>query len=151
MARVAPSVISLYAGTVGASRTLEAYGQRDEAAIIAFGEAVSFQMKVGKQAVADRSRELAVRLMDGLKAIPGVKLWTHPAPDRSWAVVSFQPGSVDARKLGDVLYEKDRIACAIRGGDDRPGLRFSPHFYNLASEVNRTVAAVAKYMKAGLA
>ena len=151
MGRVAPSVISLYAGAVGASRALEAYGQRDEAAIIAFGEAVSFQMKVGKQAVADRSRVLAARLMDGLKAIPGVRLWTHSDPTRSWAVVSFQPGAVDPRKLGDALYERDRIACAVRGGDDRPGLRMSPHFYNLAAEVDRTVAAVANYMKGGLA
>ena len=149
--RVAPSVISLYAGAVGASRALEAYGQRDEAAIIAFGDAASFQMTIGKKAIADRGRELAVRLMDGLKAIPGVKIWTHPDPDRSWAVVSFQPGSLDARKLGDVLYEKDRIACATRAGGDRPGLRVSPHFYNLGAEVDRTVAAVAKYMKSGLA
>jgi selenocysteine lyase/cysteine desulfurase len=150
-ATVAPSVISLYPGAVGASRTLEAYGQRDEAAIIALGEAVTFQMKIGPQAIAERSRELAVRLMDGLKAIPGVKIWTHPAPDRSWAVVSFQPGALDPRKLSDVLYEKDRIACAPRSNVDRPGLRFSPHFYNLASEVDRTVAAVAKYAKSGLA
>jgi selenocysteine lyase/cysteine desulfurase len=149
--RVAPSVISLYAGAVGASRSLEAYGQRDEAAIIAFGEAVSFQMTVGKKAIADRSRDLAVRLMDGLKAIPVVTIWTHPAPDRSWAVVSFQPGTLDARRLGDALYEKERIACATRGGDDRPGLRISPHFYNLAAEIDRTVVAVAKYMKSGLA
>lgn len=149
--RLAPSVISLYAGAVGASRTLEAYGQRDEAAIIAFGEAVAFQMKVGKEAIADRARELAAGLMDGLRRIDGVKLWTHPDPQRSWAVVSFQPGAVDPRKLADVLYEKERIACATRGGADRPGLRFSPHFYNLAAEIDRTVAAVAKYMRSGLA
>ena len=148
--RLAPSVISLYAGAVGASRALEAYGQRDEAAIIAFGEAVSFQMKVGKKAVARRARDLAVALMDGLKKIDGVKLWTHPDPERSWAVISFQPGGLDARKLADALYEKDRIACATRGGEDRPGLRFSPHFYNLHAEVDRTIAAVAKYVRTGL-
>jgi selenocysteine lyase/cysteine desulfurase len=150
LARVSPSVISLYAGTVGASRTLEAYGQRDEAAIIAFGEAVAFQRKVGSKAIAERSRELAVRLMDGLKAIPGVKIWTHPAPDRSWAVVSFLPGGLDARKLGDALYQKDRIGCAVRGGADRPGLRFSPHFYNLMTEADRAVDAVARYVRTGL-
>jgi len=150
-ARVAPSVISLYPGAVGASRSLEAYGQRDEAAMIAFGDAVAFQMTIGRKAIADRGRELAVRLMDGLKPIPGVKIWTHPDPDRSWAVVSFQPGGLDARKLSDVLYEKDRIACAARANDDRPGLRVSPHFYNLGAEVDRMVAAVAKYVKSGLA
>ena len=107
-------------------------------------------MKVGKKAVARRARDLAVALMDGLKKIDGVKLWTHPDPERSWAVISFQPGGLDARKLSDALYEKDRIACATRGGEDRPGLRFSPHFYNLHAEVDRTVAAVAKYVRTGL-
>lgn len=148
--RLTPSIISLYAGAVGASRTLEGYGQRDEAAIIAFGEAVSFQMKVGRKAIADRARELADGLMSGLKGIDGVKIWTHPDPERSWAVVSFQPGAADARKLADVLYEKDRIACATRGGTDRPGLRFSPHFYNLPAEVDRAVAAIARYVRSGV-
>ena len=88
--------------------------------------------------------------MEGLASIDGVRLWTNPTPDRSWAVVSFQPGDLDPQKLSDALYERERIACATRRGEDRPGLRFSPHFYNLRDEVDRAVAAIAKYMKRGL-
>jgi len=148
--RLHPSVISLYAGAVGISRTFEGLGQRDEPAILAFGEALTFQANVGKAAIAERARALAVALMDGLRRIDGVTLWTHPDPDRSWAVVSFQPAGLDPRKLAAALYENDRIACATRGGADRTGLRFSPHFYNLQSEVDRTLDAVAKYVKTGL-
>ncbi len=150
-ARLHPTVISLYAGAVGASRALEAYGQRDEAAIVAFGEAVRFQRQVGREAIERRARELTQALVEGLRRIDGVTLWTHPDPARSAAVVSFRPGSVDARQLADVLYERDHIVCAARTGEDRPGLRFSPHFYNLMSEVDRTVAAVARYVRSGLA
>ena len=57
------------------------------------------------------------------------------------AVVSFQPGSLDIAKLSAALYEKDRIAGAPRIGPDRGGLRFSPHFYNLHTEVERALAA----------
>ncbi len=50
--------------------------------------------------------------------------------------------------LATTLYEKERIAVMARGGADRPGLRISPHFYNLHEEVDRVVGAVAKYAKA---
>jgi selenocysteine lyase/cysteine desulfurase len=65
-------------------------------------------------------------------------------------VVSFRPGSLDVPKLAAALYEKDRIAGAPRLGADRPGVRFSPHFYNLHAEVERTLAALQRYMKTGV-
>jgi selenocysteine lyase/cysteine desulfurase len=149
-AHLSPSVISLYPGAVGASRTLEAYGQRDEAAIMAFGEALVFQTKIGKPAIERRARELAAALVEGLKKMEGVKIWTNPDPQRSAAVVSFQPGALDPRRLGEALYERERIACSTRAGEDRPGLRFSPHFYNLHAEVDRSVAAIARYVRSGV-
>ena len=78
--------------------------------------------------------------MAGLSKIDGFKIWTSPVPERSVAVVSFQPGSLDTRKLLAALYEKDKIAVTSRGGADRPGLRVSPHFYNTPEEVDRLVA-----------
>ena len=42
------------------------------------------------------------------------------------------------------------MAGAPRPGPDRGGLRFSPHFYNLHAEVERTVAAIERYMKMGV-
>ena len=148
--RVKPSIVSLYPGEVGISRTLEGFGQRDEPAMVGFGEALAFQSKVGRAAIEKRSRELTQTLVAGLKRIDGVKVWTHEDPARSAAVVSFQPSSVDVRKLHQALYERDHIVCATRGGADRGGLRFSPHFYNLQADVERTVDAVRGYVKAGL-
>jgi len=144
-----PSIISLYPGAVGASRTFEAMGQRDEAAIIAFGEALKLQTTIGRAAVERRSRELAQALIEGLKKIGGVKIWTHPEPARSAAIVSFQPGTLDGNRLATTLYEKDRIAVMARGGADRGGLRVSPHFYNLHEEIDRTVGAIQRYMRTG--
>jgi selenocysteine lyase/cysteine desulfurase len=65
-------------------------------------------------------------------------------------VVSFQPGSLDDRKLSDALYSNDHIACATRGGSDRPGLRFSPHVYNTHAEVERVLGALRKYSARGV-
>jgi selenocysteine lyase/cysteine desulfurase len=148
--RLWPSVVSAYPGAIGLSKTFEAFGQRDEPAIMAFGEALRFQTRLGRPAIQARARELTEALITGLRKIDGVKVWTHPDAGRSVAVVSFQPGSLDVPKLAAALYEKDRIAGAPRAGGDRGGLRFSPHFYNLHSEVERALGAIRHYMKMGV-
>jgi selenocysteine lyase/cysteine desulfurase len=148
--RIAPSVISLYGGAVGVSRRLEANGQRDEAAMIAFGEAIALQQEVGHARIEKRVRTLARQLADGLSKIEGVKVWTSPVPERSAAVVSFLPGSLDIRRLNTALYEKDNIICATRGGADRGGLRFSPHFYNSSAEIDRAIGAIKRYIASGV-
>jgi isopenicillin-N epimerase len=148
--RVWPSIYSAYPGAVGISRRMEAFGQRDEATMIAFGEALAFQSKIGRAAIEERSRALAQQLMGGLKKIDGFTVWTHQAPERSAAVVSFLPGSLDTRKLLAALYEKDRIAVTSRGGTDRAGLRVSPHFYNTPEEIDRLLAALTRYASTGV-
>ena len=148
--RIHASIVSLYSGAVGISQRLEAYGQRDEAAMMGFGAALDFHKKVGLPAIEKRSRHLAALAISGLKKIDGVKVWTHDDPARSAAVVSFLPAALDVRKLHQALYENDRIVCATRGGADRGGLRFSPHFYNLESDIERAVAAVKRYVAKGL-
>jgi isopenicillin-N epimerase len=148
--RIHPSIISAYPGAVGIARTMEAMGQRDEPAIIGFGEALNFHTKIGRTAIEERARSLGQALIAGLRRIDGVQLWTHPDPSRSGAVVSFRPGNLDVTKLSAALYRNDRIGCATRGGSDRPGIRFSPHIYNTMAEVDRSVAAIAKYIRQGV-
>ncbi len=148
--RLWPSVYSVYAGAVGASKTLETFGQRDEPAIRAFGEALQLQTRVGRAAIERRAQELAQALMAGLRGLDGVTLWTHPDPARSSAVVSFRPGRLDPDKLTLALYERDRIICAKRPGADRGGIRLSPHFYNSHAEVERALGAVKRYLATGV-
>jgi isopenicillin-N epimerase len=144
------SIFSAYPGRVGISRTFEGFGQRDEPAMIAFGQALAFQTKIGRPAIEKRSRDLASRIVEGLRGIDGVKVWTSPVADRRAAVVSFQPATLDPRKLAAALYKNDRIACATRTGQDRPGLRFSPHFYNTQADIDRAIEAVGRYVRNGV-
>jgi selenocysteine lyase/cysteine desulfurase len=88
--------------------------------------------------------------MAGLRRLDGVTLWTHPDPERSAAVVSFRPAGLDPRRLAAALHEQDGIVGATLGGADRPGLRLSPHLYNSLAEVERTVAAVGRFLERGL-
>ena len=82
--------------------------------------------------------------------LPGVKVWTSPNPALNAAVVSFLPGTLNPQRLGQVLYEKDKIGLAGRGMGDRGGLRASPHFYNTPEEADRLVSAVGRYLKTGV-
>jgi selenocysteine lyase/cysteine desulfurase len=149
-AALAPSIVSLYPGSVGISRSHEGIGQRDEPAMIAFGQALRVQMTIGRPAIESHARELAQALIAGLSAMSGVKVWTHPDPARSAGVLAFQPGSLDSRKLARALYESDRITSQPRGGEDRPGLRLSPHMYNTNADVERTLGAVRRYLASGV-
>jgi len=148
--RVHPSVIGVYGGQVGISRTFETHGQRDDASIAALTEALKFQGSIGRAVLERRSRQLARALMDGLRALEGVKLWTDPDPARSAAIVIFQPGTLDVRRLGTALTEKDRIIVTTRTGQQWPGLRMAPHFYNTMEDIDRTVAAIKKYLASGV-
>jgi selenocysteine lyase/cysteine desulfurase len=148
--RVWPSFYGLYGGAVGISRKLEALGQRDDAKLMGFAEALRFRDAIGAAAIERRGRELARALIEGVRRLDGVTLWTDPSPERSAQIVVIRPGTLDPRKLGAALAEKERIVCTVRGGQDRPGLRFSPHLYNTMDEIDRTVGALRKYMATGV-
>jgi selenocysteine lyase/cysteine desulfurase len=149
--RIMPSVYGVYGGAVGISRTFEAEGQRDDAAIAAVVEALKFQAGIGRAVIEKRVRALAGHMMTELSKLDGVRLWTDPAPDRSAAIVIFKPGALDPRKLGDALSEKERIVVTVRGATgSNPGLRASPHMYNTMDDVDRFVATIGKYVKTGV-
>lgn len=147
--RLAPSIVSLYGGAVGLSRTHEAFGQRDEAALASVWAALEFQDSIGRGVIEARVRALVQRLADGLQQLDGVSLWTSTDPLRSAAILVAKPATIEPRKLVSDLYTRDRIVCAVAGGTTRPGVRFSPHFYNTIEEIDRTVAAVRGYLHSG--
>ena len=147
--RIHPPIVGIYGGAVGISRTLEALGQRDDASVTAVTDGLQFQGSIGRAVIEKRSRQLAQALMEGLRKLDGVKLWTDPAPDRSAAIVIFRPGSLDVRKLGAALIA-DRIIGTTRDGDHNPGVRFAPHFYNTMEDIDRAIGAIKKYIASGV-
>lgn len=143
-----PTMYSAYTGSRGLSRTHEGMGQRDTPAVRAFGDQIAYLQSIGQAEIEARSRHLATLLHDGLSRIDGVHMWTAAEPERRGAVVTFRPGNLDARALLADL-EGEGIVAAARGGSDRPGIRFSPHFYNLESDVERAIQAIDRAMRRG--
>ena len=88
--RIHPSVIGVYAGAVGISRTFEGEGQRDDASIAAVVEALKFQGSVGRSAIEKRARGLANYFVAelGKQAAHGVM---QHRPSREWLVLFGLP------------------------------------------------------------
>jgi len=144
-----PSSYSAYAGRTGISRTHEGMGQRDTPAIFVFGEQIEFLQAIGQAEIEARSRALADQLIGGLNEIEGIQMWTPAQPERRAAVVTFRPGELNP---GEVLaaLEEDGIVAAARGGADRGGIRFAPHFYNTEADIERAIDTIDSYMRRGL-
>jgi selenocysteine lyase/cysteine desulfurase len=85
-----------------------------------------------------------------LRKLEGFKAFTSPEPDRTGAVVTFVPGTLDMRKVVAALYEKEKIAVTTGGGAGRNGVRVSAHFYNTPEEIDRLLAALGKYSRTGV-
>jgi selenocysteine lyase/cysteine desulfurase len=64
-------------------------------------------------------------------------------------VVTFRPGELDPGRVLAAL-EEDGIVASSRGGSDRSGIRFSPHFYNMEVDVERGIEAIGRYVRRGL-
>lgn len=142
-----PSEVGVLGGPVGASKVFERLGQRDDPAILAFGEALDLQAKIGKANVEKQAVALGTALKEGLKKFPHIHMYSPSVPEISSAVVTFRPGAAaDVQKVYAWLYETKGIACATRGGNT-PGLRFSPHVYNSMEQVDKVLAAFAEYFR----
>lgn len=146
--RIHPTLVSLYPGAVGISRKMEAFGQRDEAALATVGAAIKLQNGVGRAVIETRVRQLVQHLAAGLRRIDRITLWTNTDPTMSAGIVVFKPAAMEPRRVSNTLYEQHRIACASAGGTSRPGVRFSPHFYNTLEEMDRAVDAVRQIVAA---
>ena len=144
-----PSMYSAYTGATPLARTHEGMGQRDEPALRAFGREIEFLASIGQGAIEARSRELASALIEGLDRLGGVRFWTSRDAERRAAVVSFDPAGLDPGKTMAAL-EADGIVASPSPGSGRPGIRFSPHFYNSLEDVERGVAAIGRHMRTGL-
>ena len=148
--RIWPASYSAYPGAVGISRRMEAFGQRDEATMIALAEALAFQERIGRKAIQQRSTALAAQFVEGLTKLPGFRMFTSADPARRGPVVTFEPGTLDRAKLVAALYQRDRIGVVTGGGAGRSGIRVSPHIYNTSDEIDRLLKALDRYARNGL-
>ncbi|MEX2123004.1 MAG: aminotransferase class V-fold PLP-dependent enzyme [Woeseia sp.] len=140
--RIWPNCVSVPWGneaapSVTGARKFETFGQRDDAAIAALGDAADFHEALTPATVERRSTELAQRLRDGLADL-GVAFVSPLHPDfHSNVVILSAPRENGAALVERLLHESGIIAAAVGG------LRLAPHVYNTEAHIDRAIRGVA--------
>ncbi|MBV6647874.1 MAG: aminotransferase class V-fold PLP-dependent enzyme [Cyclobacteriaceae bacterium] len=122
----------------GKIENLIRYGQRNDATIAAFGEAIEFHNIIGKSKVETRVREITNQLKDAIAKIPGATFVTPTNPDMYACMLVFNLDGIDSDAAVELLYQKYGIAAAGTH-DGFNGIRLTPNIYNTEKEVDQVV------------
>jgi selenocysteine lyase/cysteine desulfurase len=105
------------------------------------GDAVDFQMLIGKKNVEARVKQIAARVKNGLKDIPGAKVYTPMSPELSGGLTTFQIREVPKAVVTKVLLDKFGIFIPASGYNDY-SCRVSTHIYTQPADVDRFLMAL---------
>ncbi|MFD5176589.1 aminotransferase class V-fold PLP-dependent enzyme [Nocardia sp. NPDC058379] len=102
-------------------------------------------------AIAAHNRELTLRLIDGLRPLPGLEFLPGPAYAGcavGYGIVSFTLDGISATDLGFVLADAGFLVrtgahCVPGTEPGADSVRVSTHLYNTLDEIDRFVACVA--------
>ena len=131
----------------GTAWNLQQYGQRNDATIAAFGEAVIFHKRIGPENLEKRVRTHTISLKENLLSnIPGIKMITPALDEFNGNIVVFTIDDKDSDELVRALYNRYEIAAAAMH-HDFTGIRFSPGIYNNKEELDRTVESLVHLVK----
>ena len=122
---------------VGA-RKYEASGQRHLPSLWGMGDALDFQLAIGKTNIENRVRQLATRLKDGLREIPGVGIGTSGSAEMSGGLTTLYIDGVPKANLQKAAMDRERIYFPGSGLNDF-ACRVSTHFYNTTDQVDRVL------------
>jgi selenocysteine lyase/cysteine desulfurase len=119
------------------------------ALVLGLGEAARYALSIGVERAGRRARELALRLRDGLRELPGVRVLDRGS-ELSAIITAEFPGW-DAQELCQVLRQRgintsaSLRAFAVIDMDEKraaTALRLSPHYYNTEAEIDSALAAL---------
>ncbi|WP_336082298.1 aminotransferase class V-fold PLP-dependent enzyme [Nocardia sp. SSK8] len=119
--------------------------------ILSLAPAFDLLDEVGLAAVAAHNRALTLRLIAGLRPVPGLDFLPGPAYADcavGYGIVSFTLDGIGAADLGFVLADAGFLvrtgAHCVPGAEDGAGsVRVSTHLYTTLDEIDRFVACVS--------
>jgi len=109
---------------------------------------VAMLREIGEQAIEGRCIELADRFVAGAQTIDGVRITTPLDASVRSGIVTFTVREYGPGATTDALWRLDRIVARVC--NDRR-VRVCFHVFNDESDVDRTLAAIARVASGGLA
>lgn len=136
------------------SGTLNAVG------LAGWREGLRWLLGTGLEEIRRREEELTQRLLDGLSALPGIRLYGGLAARDRAAVVSFNLSGRECSQVGELLEERRGILCRVglhcapaahRSIGTFPGgtVRFSPGAFTTRAEIDAALEAVGELCGGG--
>ena len=124
------------------AKKYESFGQRDVPSALGMVAALDLQLAIGRKNVEERVRLLSTRLRNGLKEIPGVKLWTSNDPQLAAGLTSFTVRDIPMANVQKAIWNHDRIYIRTMATGNLNACRAATHIYNMPSEVDHLIASV---------
>ncbi|MGW5312994.1 aminotransferase class V-fold PLP-dependent enzyme [Nocardia thailandica] len=120
--------------------------------ILSLAPALDLLDELDLTAVAAHNRDLTLRLIEGLRRIPGVRFLPGPAGAGcavGYGIVSFTLDGITATDLGFVLAEHGFLvrtgAHCVPGADESAGsVRVSTHVYTTPDEIDRFLTCLRR-------
>lgn len=121
--------------------------------IAGLNAAVAYIQETGMDVIRKREQELMKRFYDGVKEIPGVKIYGDFTTDDRCPIVALNLGDYDSSEVSDELFMTYGIAtrpgahCAplmhkALGTVEQGAVRFSFSHYNMEEEIEAAVEAL---------
>jgi selenocysteine lyase/cysteine desulfurase len=114
---------------------------------LAISSAIAFHNSIGTRRKEARLRYLQNYWTSKVRAMPNVVMYTPADPTRSCAIANVGIKGMDPLELAKSLLEKDRIFTVGYDQAGVHGLRVTPHVFTQPKELDRFVAAIARYAK----
>ena len=111
-------------------------------------KAIEFLRSLGLEAIRERSRSLARRMVDGLAQIPNARLISPPTEDTATALVAFAIESLAPEDVTAALWQMGRIVS--RTVHENGSTRLSIGFFNTDAEIDQTLTLIGRLARDGL-
>jgi selenocysteine lyase/cysteine desulfurase len=114
------------------------------APILAVEDALAFHHAVGARNKEARLRYLTQYWLARVRELPGVRILTPRAPQRSCAIAAFAIDGMAAAQVVEQLMARHRIFTVVREIAGGQGVRVTPHLYTTIGELDALAAAIAE-------
>ena len=127
---------------LGAQR-LNHLGSLDVSRLAGLDAALRFQQSIGIDRIEERVRELRRRVVDGLAALPRVRIMSPVNDALAAGMVSFRVDGLESLALQSRLAQAANVRTRVISEYGYGWMRLSPHIYNTAAELDRVVELLA--------
>ncbi|MBJ7313079.1 aminotransferase class V-fold PLP-dependent enzyme [Rugamonas sp. CCM 8940] len=114
------------------------------APILAIEDALAFHLAIGSARKEARLRHLSQYWMTRVRDVPGVRLFTPRAAERSCAIAAFGIEGVAAQQVVRRLMDDYRIFTVLRTVGAEECVRVTPHLFTSIEQLDALVAAIGE-------